>query len=168
MQPLIYLFGLTIYNLYFHPLRSYPGPKYAAATRMWWIVALVRGDLAFKVKGLHDQYGEVVRIAPNELSFTTPKAWKDIYGHRHGAPENAKDPCENIDEPGAPSIIFADRDKHSQLRRLLSHAFSEKTLREQEPVLRRYIDLLASRLHEECDEGRKPLDLVRWYNVRIT
>lgn len=35
-----------------------------------------------KIKDLHDIYGLVVRIAPNELSFISPKAWNDIYSDR--------------------------------------------------------------------------------------
>jgi hypothetical protein len=29
---------------------------------------------------LHERYGPVVRLAPNELSFTVPEAWEDIFG----------------------------------------------------------------------------------------
>lgn len=29
---------------------------------------------------------------PNELAFTDPQAWKDIYGHRQGHPQFHKDP----------------------------------------------------------------------------
>lgn len=35
--------------------------------------------------------GPIVRIMPNELSFTEPQAWKDIYGHRQGHPQFHKD-----------------------------------------------------------------------------
>jgi hypothetical protein len=28
---------------------------------------------------------------PNELTFTDPQAWKDIYGHRQGHPQFHKD-----------------------------------------------------------------------------
>lgn len=154
-----------MYNIYFHPLASYAGPKYAVVSRAWWLLHSFRGELSYKTKELHDQYGDVVRIAPNELSYTAPNGWKDIYGHRHGQPENYKDPSENFD--GSQSIIFADRVKHSQLRRLLSNAFSEKTLRDQEPVLKSYTDLLIQRLTGRCEGGRCPLDLVKWYNVSI-
>lgn len=67
-----------IYNLYFHPLSSYPGPGFAAASYVPQFFARGRGDIRY-VKTLHDKYGSVVRIAPNELSFTNPQAWRGQY-----------------------------------------------------------------------------------------
>lgn len=29
---------------------------------------------------IHEKYGEIVRVGPNELSFANPKAIRDIYG----------------------------------------------------------------------------------------
>lgn len=121
----------------------------------------------FKLLELHERYGPVVRVAPNELNFTAAEAWKDIYGHRTGGvSENVKDPAEVTDEdPAHPTIIFAEKTKHAFLRRLLSNAFSEKTLKDQEPVLSKYVDLLISRLLEVCDGGKSPENMVKWYNV---
>lgn len=54
---------------------------------------------------------------------------------------------------------------HSRIRRLLSHAFSESALREQEPLVTRYFDLLVKKLH---DQARHPehctVNIVKWYN----
>jgi hypothetical protein len=36
------------------------------------------------MKAFHNRYGDVVRIAPDELSFTDVRAWKDIYSNRPG------------------------------------------------------------------------------------
>ena len=41
---------------------------------------------------IHQEYGPVVRVGPNELSFTTVKAWEDIYVHRTGHVDPTKDP----------------------------------------------------------------------------
>ena len=40
---------------------------------------MLSGELPHDIKRFHEQYGEVVRVGPNELSFTRPAAWKDIY-----------------------------------------------------------------------------------------
>ena len=36
---------------------------------------------------LHEKYGEVVRIHPEELSFISPSAWQDIYASRPQLPK---------------------------------------------------------------------------------
>ena len=40
---------------------------------------MIAGNLPHHVKIFHEHYGEIVRVGPDELSFTDPTAWKDIY-----------------------------------------------------------------------------------------
>ena len=42
------------------------------------------GNLVHRIKELHEKYGEIVRIAPNEFSFINASAWHDLYGHHPG------------------------------------------------------------------------------------
>jgi cytochrome P450 len=49
------------------------------------------------------------------------------------------------------------------MRRNLSHAFSDKALRQQEPLIQSYVDLLVHRLGEHATEG-KNVDIMHWYN----
>lgn len=159
-----------IYNIYFHPLRSYPGPWYAAGNILWSQYHTWNGDLPQLVLDLHKKYGPVVRIGPNELVYTDAQAWKDIYGHRNGFPENTKEPSRDLDpDPNHPSIITAKKEQHSKLRRLLSNAFSEKSMKEQEPIIKSYIDLLIERLHglASQNDSKNIIDMVRWYNVSL-
>ncbi|KAK3311564.1 putative cytochrome P450 [Chaetomium strumarium] len=151
------------YNLFFHPLRSYPGPWYTRGSIVWYLYHSAKGDHTFALHDLHLKYGPVVRIAPDELSFIGPQAWKDIYGHRaHGEPEYPKDPSHYFqDDPAHPHIVGAPRDHHSRLRRLLSNAFSDKALREQEHVLSGYAISLVEALRTKCSE---PVDLSKWFN----
>ena len=81
----------AVYNLYFHPLAKFPGPKIAAITRVYYIKHLLTGRLPFTNTKLHAKYGSIVRIAPNELSFNSAEGWRDIYGNRIGKPEMSKD-----------------------------------------------------------------------------
>ncbi|OAL23183.1 hypothetical protein AYO20_11051 [Fonsecaea nubica] len=160
---LLYAVANVVYNVYLHPLRQYPGPKAWAASRLPWFYNTTSGQIHTRLTALHKQYGPVVRIAPNELSYTEPAAWRQIYGHR--SVEMPKDldgagimPSSN----GAYSIVNAPHDHHLRLRRAIAPAFSEKALREQESMLQTYVDLLVSRLKETCKRG--PQDLVSWYN----
>jgi len=155
--------GLFTYNVFLHPLRSYPGPKMWAAFRFPTVYCGIKGILPMQIKALHDQYGPVVRIAPNELAYTTAAAWKDIYGFRPGQLQNPKDqralPAPHKGQ--AVSVIRADDADHSRQRRLLSHAFSAKALEEQQPLIMFYVDLLIRRLRENAAQ---PQNMVAWYN----
>ena len=73
------LFTHALLNLTKHPLSCFPGPHLWACSRVPYVLSLQNGTLPIKIKALHDIYGPVVRVAPNELSFITPEAWKDIY-----------------------------------------------------------------------------------------
>jgi len=111
---------------------------------------------------MHEQYGPVVRVAPDELSYTDSRAWKDIYGH-HGAGEFPKDPMEySLPVNGVANILAADRNTHGRYRRLLSHGFSEKGMREMQPHIQYYVNLLIERLKEHSRKG--PQDMLQWYN----
>ncbi|OBT62545.1 hypothetical protein VE03_07403 [Pseudogymnoascus sp. 23342-1-I1] len=163
ISTIFYISYHIIYNIYFHPLASYPGPKSHAATRLTYVFYNLAGRLPYRCHQLHTTYGDVVRIAPDELSFTNPTAWKDIYGHRQGHALMPKDMAfYNRPPSGVDNLITANRADHTRYRRLVSHAFSDKALREQEPLIKGYIDLLIQRLHEHAASG--PLDMVAWYN----
>ncbi|KAH8985357.1 putative P450 monooxygenase [Lactarius akahatsu] len=74
-----------VYNLYFHPLSHFPGPKLAACSRLWLAYReLIKGESLSDLRTqLHRQYGEIVRWAPNELHFSNPAAYNDIYNNRN-------------------------------------------------------------------------------------
>ncbi len=68
-------------------LRQIPGPLPAKITnfqRMGWI-GTKRAHLI--LQGMHEKYGEVVRIGPNMVSFSNPKAIPTVYPMRPGFPK---------------------------------------------------------------------------------
>ncbi|KAL9003920.1 MAG: hypothetical protein Q9188_003236 [Gyalolechia gomerana] len=70
-------------------------------------------------------------------------------------------PAEN----GIHSILSANDADHSRYRRLLSHAFSDRALRQQEPLLLRYIGSLIQRLRERASSSSDEIvDMVQWLN----
>jgi cytochrome P450 len=153
-----------VYNLFFHPLRKFPGPFLHRASRLPWAIRHARGEQAFHTQKLHDQYGAVVRVGPNHLSFTNPQAWKDIYGNRTGG-EMPKSKLFTRPVRGAQtSVLNADHDEHQQLRRALAFGFSDSSMRQQEATITKYVSLLVERLRQECDEGRRMMNMAAWYN----
>jgi cytochrome P450 len=138
---------VIFYNLHLHPLRSFPGPLLSRATPFAFAFQLVSGVQYLETQKLHERYGPVVRIGPKHLSFTDPRAWKDIYGHRVGA-----DSSEAVEMPKTDtfnrsiemptSILNADREEHQRTRRALAHGFSDGSMRQQEPSEPNFPNLL--------------------------
>lgn len=165
----------TIYNLFFHPLRDIPGPILRRASNLPYLYCLNRGTQPFDVLALHNKYGPIVRLRPDELSFLPAggKAFNDIYGHRvgtiAGVAEMPKADMFYRSKGIPPSIISEDRDNHAMLRRQLAHGFSERAMREQEGIIGGYVDLMMRQLRERAGEGKDgkrkpPVDMKSWYN----
>ncbi len=167
LQWVLYFSGRIIYNIYWHPLAKFPGPKLDVSTYVpyWWTMWVGNGPMY--AKKLHDHYGHVVRINPNTLLFDTAQSWRDIYGHRPSRVQLPKDRSFIAYEKNRPLPLSGQTDDagHARVRRLISPAFSERAMREQEPLIMGYIDLLIQRLKARSQglmEGE--VDLVRWYN----
>jgi cytochrome P450 len=113
---------------------------------------------------LHLKYGSVVRYAPNNLSYTDERAWKEIHGFKKPSP--FKDPeAYGLPPNQVPGLLSAPDEQHARMRRVFAHAFSDKALKEQEPLFVQYIDVLVSKLKEMSKaEPNESIDIVRWLN----
>ncbi|ETS74389.1 hypothetical protein PFICI_14255 [Pestalotiopsis fici W106-1] len=163
---LLYLCGYATYNLFMHPLSAYPGPLFMRVSRLGYSYKSIMGTLTFDMLELHERYGDVVRIAPNELAFSHPQAWKDIMGHHHGS-RVEMEKYDHFYRPvsfGPVDVVSANREEHSRLRRLMSHGFSDRSMQAQQPIINQYIDLFIQRIHEHCFGSEKPVDLAAWFN----
>lgn len=167
LQALTYQAAQYIYNIYFHPLSKFPGPAVAASSRLPLLHSYITGGIADRAQKLHAKYGDVVRVAPDELSYASAQAWKDIYGHRIGGKESfIKDSRFYADAEGkVHSIINSDDANHGRMRRIFSHAFSDKALKAQEPMFKTYVDMLIDRLHRDTKQDPDfKFDIVKMYN----
>ncbi|SMR42078.1 unnamed protein product [Zymoseptoria tritici ST99CH_1E4] len=166
LLALIYSATTVGYNLYLHPLAKYPGPKVRAASGWPYFLDLIRGNSPQYMLELHDQYGPVVRVAPNELIFNRPQAFKDIYGRKAGQKELRKDEMY-ASGMGEPTLLYCDETYHSYIRKLMAPGFSESALRKQETVVQSRLALLICKLHEEGQDGHASIDLMKWVNFFI-
>ncbi|KAM0511519.1 hypothetical protein ACHAPE_009771 [Trichoderma viride] len=156
-----YIVSFLFYNLFLHPLRRFPGARLSRATVLPKLYFLSRGKLIYHIQDLHKRYGPVVRVAPNELSFTDPQAWEDIFirqppgiaktSHSHAlAPDMAfYNPFGDL----PPSVISSDDEAHHHLRKKLVPGFSDRAMKEQEPLIGNYVDLLIRRLRENSTDA---------------
>ncbi|KAH3970332.1 hypothetical protein HBH52_168760 [Parastagonospora nodorum] len=160
---LLLTLSYALYNTHLHPLRSYPGPILWRSFRLPYVMSTHRGRLHTDLKDFHTNYGPIVRIAPNELSYANSAAWKDMYLNRPNQPvfERNRTWFKKMtpDEPN--SIMGYDEDDHARFRRAFANSFSEKSLRDQIPVVESYVDLFISQLKKKENES---VDLAQWFN----
>lgn len=158
-----------IYELYCSPLRHFPGPKLWAISRIPEQLSVLRGHNHLDITALHEQYGSVVRLSPNELAFNTPQAFRDIYGFRPGGcfPKDRSrylPPANGVDH----LVCAVDNGVHARQRRLLAHAFSERALRDQEGLIAGYVDTMIGKLRNEIARkdmsSTSTVDIKNWMN----
>ncbi|TVY94170.1 Versicolorin B desaturase [Lachnellula willkommii] len=147
--------SIVVYRLWLHPLAPFPGPKLWGATRLPWIRNISRGWMWLKIEHLHEQYGSIVRIAPTELSFSSPGAWEDIYSSRPLLPKEPSSQTPPLN--GAHSLFTALDDDHRRLRGALAAGFSDKALRDQAPLIEHHATELVARLRRELAASAVPI-----------
>lgn len=152
----------AVYNVFFHPLAAFPGPLLHSASRLAYVAQFTRGTLFLDLLEMHKQYGDIVRIAPDELSFAHPDAWSDIH-RKHGEEMGKAEWFYRSIDTSPLCIINEGHEQHSRLRRTMAPGFSEKSIRDQEHIIRSYVDLLLKRLWERCNDGQ-PVDISDWFN----
>ncbi|KAI1850711.1 hypothetical protein JX266_003993 [Neoarthrinium moseri] len=78
----VYRLALALYNISpFHPLYRFPGPRLAAASFIYefWFDFVLLGRYSHEIKRMHDIYGPIVRINPEELHCNDPDFTEEIY-----------------------------------------------------------------------------------------
>ncbi|KAH8595382.1 putative P450 monooxygenase [Bisporella sp. PMI_857] len=72
-----------IFNLFYHPLAAFPGPRGAAITAWYktYQEVLLGRSWINVLSELHGKHGKVVRVGPNELHFSSPAAYHEIYNN---------------------------------------------------------------------------------------
>ncbi|GME38957.1 putative cytochrome p450 protein [Neofusicoccum parvum] len=131
---------------------------------------MFRGDSLQWVNSIHRNYGEVVRLGPDRLSYTAPAAWKEIYGHKTANRKaNPKDTRFLKGEANGFNSLLTEPDdtEHGAQRRIFAHAFSDRALGQQEDLIKRYVDDLIQLMFRAISKdpsGTAELDAVRLYN----
>lgn len=111
--------------------------------------------------------GPIVRTAPNDLSFVSSQAWRDVYAQRKGHLPFVKSQFYDGGNFAAESLsIVSERDpqKHSHMRKYLSSAFSDRSLKEQEYLITEIVDDLLAKLDGFCD-SKQETNMTTWYNL---
>lgn len=142
------LFIITIKRLFLSPIAGIPGPRLAAVSRWYetYYDAICGGQYMYKILRLHQRYGPVVRISPNEVHINSP----DFYNTLYAGPTRRRHKDSWFLSSMAPGTSFAaaNFDHHRLRRGALSPFFSKQAIRALEPVINEKMHLL-------CDHARR-------------
>lgn len=58
---------------------------------MPYIYCLLTGKLVKREREFHEKYGDIIRLAPDEISFANEEAWNEIYSFRPGHKRAVRD-----------------------------------------------------------------------------
>ena len=80
----VYILVLILSSIFFYtklasPIARLPGPFNTVFTAIWLKVQEFSGTRRLYIHSLHQRYGPVVRLGPNEVSFASVDAMKEIY-----------------------------------------------------------------------------------------
>ncbi|RYP92929.1 hypothetical protein DL770_000979 [Monosporascus sp. CRB-9-2] len=151
------LYGsILVYRAVFHRLRRFPGP-FAARLSNFYQASLYWRTYRFhiEVQKLHQIYGDIVRIGPNELSINDPKALHAI--HSSSSP-CTKGPWYEILHPCIALSVIRKHEYHAQRRKAWDRAFS--TLRGYQPHVAYYTDLLLKQIQSRAGQ---PVNVTDWF-----
>ncbi|KAK8070609.1 hypothetical protein PG997_010812 [Apiospora hydei] len=155
-----------VYNAYFHPASRFPGPRIAAASNIWYAYHWGSGKYPSAVLKALKKYGDVVRVAPNELVFITPEAFNDIYNtYTNGREHFPKNDFMALGL-GDDGITWEQNpEKHHADAKKLTPAFSPKALRAKEPILQKYTDAFVERMKQlrSREEGIELKATMDWF-----
>ena len=155
----VYAISRILYNLLLHPLRNVPGYLPARATSAWLTAMDMAGHRSRTIDQWHRQYGPVVRVGPNEVSFADPRLIKEIYGQATPYMKSSFYDTLNIGKPGN-MFDMTNREMHQERRRLLSHAFSAGSISGTEPLVAESI----SKYLNWCSKFQgTPFDVFVWH-----
>ncbi|KAI0028043.1 high nitrogen upregulated cytochrome P450 monooxygenase 2 [Vararia minispora EC-137] len=151
----------------FHPLAQYPGPVLPRITKWYSAYICHRGDLHHWYRELHNQYGDVVRVGPNELSIRDTAAIPAVLD-LNGLPkgpfwDNRSDPVVLVGE--------RDVDVHARRRRTWARGLTNAAIKDYMPFIearaRQLMDRLSS-IVRDSGEKRREVNLASWLSYFVT
>jgi cytochrome P450 len=165
-QVLAYGIAIVTYRKFFHPLRHFPGPPLCTISKLPAFYLAWTGKKVPFLEKAHREYGDIVRINPDELSIIGADVWKDTHG-RSTKFQDAKGPLpkhweKNVHSPnGVYNLFDAPDAEHARMRKRFSPAFSERALQKQQALFQEVADRFITKLSAQMGEK---IDLVRMLN----
>jgi hypothetical protein len=168
--PLLLLFAAIYAFLYDYVskpgLRRIPGPKSFAITRYRLALEAWKGRSTQAVHHLHLRYGRAVRIGPNEISFNSLSALRQIYGA--GSPFERTTFYRMFDVYGRPNLFtFSSGKDHRERKKLISHMYSNQVILSSNisDLVQRKVAAYLQMLEQESDAASEIFTSLHYFSI---
>ncbi|KAJ5167427.1 uncharacterized protein N7482_006208 [Penicillium canariense] len=152
-------------NRYHNGLHKYPGPLWASLTDWWRFLDVYGRRPEVTHRLLHKKYGSVVRLGPNTLSFSDPRALKSIYGLNKGFIKSEFYVVQQAVAKGHRlQSLFSSTDNnfHSRFRRCVNSAFAMSALVQYEPFVDNTTKLFLKQTQDIYVNNPEGCDFTQW------
>ncbi|KAK7424018.1 hypothetical protein QQX98_000628 [Neonectria punicea] len=147
----------SVYRIFLHPLRRFPGPFLARLSSAYATGLLVKNYQPYKeIQKLHQEHGDIVRLGPSELSISNSEAVQAMHSSRSPCVKGA---WYNLLLPLVSVHTTRDSKEHARRRKVWDRGFSAKSLRNYEPRVAQYTNILLDQI--QAREG-KSMDITLW------
>lgn len=145
-----------------------PGTWHSRYTNLILRFHILSGCRIFYVDQLHRRYGDVVRIAPNEVSIADIAGVSQI--HKIGSGFLKSNFYTNLTPTREPGIFaMQDPHDHAARRKLFARAFSNSSLKAHwEAEVRRKINLAVDQIKTAATRPGKGADVLQWWTLMAT
>ncbi|KAL2819577.1 cytochrome P450 [Aspergillus cavernicola] len=154
---LTYLLYHVLYTFYWHPLSRFPGPPFAALTRLYraYVDCSPTRSFVHTLDQLHARYGDIVRTGPNELHFHSPAAYLEIYNLKNRW-DKEQSLYHSFGEDRS-SFGFLTYRESKERKDVLSRRFSKKAVQDVQTTVERIVLDLCQTFEENSSS---PIDLL--------
>ena len=144
-------------RLFFSPLRNIPGPPLAKITSKWLTFNELAGNRSLVVAKAHEKYGPVIRLAPDELSFSDRSCIKELYLQGSKFPKAGR--YAGFASGTRASFDMTDKDQHRERRNLVRHVLAQSNIDECEGLI---ADQVRKSLHWIPRVKGQSLEVMLW------
>ncbi|KAF2870695.1 cytochrome P450 [Massariosphaeria phaeospora] len=149
----------AIYRLHFSPVATFPGPRLAALTYWYefYYDVIRKGSYTWRIQDLHDKYGPVVRINPQEIHVNDAAFYDSVYVGSSRRTEKWNYSARMFGTSLA-AVGTTGHDLHRLRRSGLNVFFSKRSISKLEPTVQKVVDEASARL-ESCGAACHVLNL---------
>ena len=148
-----YIISVAIYRIWFSRISHIPGPKIAAVTYLyhaWYDLWPHAGRFLFQCEKLHEKFGPVIRIGPDEIHIKDTQFMNEVYPEDPRRKRNKSTLwfwMVGLNDFGDHSIgASMDHDLHRSRKGAISPYFAARMVQDLEPRIRSKVELLMTKI----------------------